>query len=601
MLTRVVLADRGPRASRHIIVALKGDGRSKRMLENAGVEVHCLELAKSSDMPNALLRLIALMRKSRPDVAMTWHYRAHFLGTLAAIASGIGSGRMVWNVSGSTPNDPGHTRTTRLMLRLLTVLSPIPWAIAAESRSARRAHQTLGFRPRRWFRLYNSAREATAERVLNSYRQLWRFASGIESFPARPGVFRRRIFPRLRYRWAQLRRSMLVRTTFIGVTGSCGKTTSVSLAAKLLATDGPCHSGVYQNGPRFSVRTALEVPANSKYCIQEVSAHYPGAIARHVETLRPHIAIVITIGMDHYTAFRGLDAIAKEKGQLVEALPKSGIAILNADDPHVRAMAARTRARVFLFGLSPDAELRAVEVSSVWPDRLSLTVVHGQERVRICTKLAGEHWTASILAAIACGVVCGIDLKTCAKVVEAFDPRFGRYSIHDAPGGSVYVLDSEKAPFWTVPAGLAFLASAKAPRKTAVFGTISDYPGARGPRYRRVAREALEVADRVVFVGPNSAAIRERSQGELRDRLFAFQTSYQANAFLAADILPEELVYIKASRADHLERLMLSQFDGVVCWREQCGRPNSCVRCPDYRKPHAPPLGLAGVQLAESG
>ncbi len=84
--------------------------------------------------------------------------------------------------------------------------------------------------------------------------------------------------------------------------------------------------------------------------------------------------------------------------------------------------------------------------------------------------------------------------------------------------------------------------------------------------------------------------------GERTRRLFAFQLSYEATTFLAEQILPDELIYIKASITDHLERIALSQFDNVVCWRERCGRRLSCRRCKNYRRPHAPPFGLAEMR-----
>jgi len=408
--------------------------------------------------------------------------------------------------------------------------------------------------------------------------------------------WRRRVeqaFPRLKNWPAQLRRLLLRKTTFIAITGSCGKTTTTRLAVAMLATGGPCFRRGRGNVLSSSLRTVLSVPASSKFCVQEVSAFPLGTIKKHIRVLRPHIAIVTTIGSDHYKAFRGLEGAAREKGQLVESLPRQGIAILNADDPHVRAMAMRTRAKVITFGLSPDADIRATEVSSVWPDRLTLTVVHGHESLRVHTRLVGEHWVPSVLAAIACGIACGVELKACAKVLEKCDPVFGRYSIHAKPEGPVYVLDTRKAPLWTIASGLAFVERAKAPRKTIVFGTISDYPGKGGRQYRKVAREALDAADRVVFVGPNAARVSKLCQGELRERLFAFQTCYQASSFLAEKTVPQELIYIKASITDHLERIMLSQLDEVVCWRERCRKLANCYRCRNYRRPHAPSFGLA--------
>ena len=104
----------------------------------------------------------------------------------------------------------------------------------------------------------------------------------------------------------------------------------------------------------------------------------------------------------------------------------------------------------------------------------------------------------------------------------------------------------------------------------------------------------MKVADRVIFVGPQAGHVSRLRQGEAQDRLFAFVTSYQASAFLARTAIAGELIYIKGSLpADHLERVMLSQLDQVVCWQERCGNECACVDCAYYRTPIPPPLGLA--------
>jgi len=229
-----------------------------------------------------------------------------------------------------------------------------------------------------------------------------------------------------------------------------------------------------------------------------------------------------------------------------------------------------------------------------------MTVTCGRDTLPIQTKLVGEHWAGSVLAAIACGLVCGVDLKDCAKAIEGFEPWFGRCSVHEKLNGPVYILDY-KAPYWTIAASLAFIKSAQARRRTIVFGTLSDYPGNARARYRRVAREALAVADRVVFVGRHSSHVTNLQHGETRDRLHAFETAYQANEFLTRTAVPGELVFIKTSRRpDHFERLILSQLDRVVCWREQCGKGANCQECGDYRRPHPPPFGLAAIESPAS-
>jgi UDP-N-acetylmuramoyl-tripeptide--D-alanyl-D-alanine ligase len=399
--------------------------------------------------------------------------------------------------------------------------------------------------------------------------------------------------------FAVIRRKTLRHVTFVGITGSCGKTTTTGLVAAVLESAGRCRMQAGDNRHQALIKNVLSVDASTKFCVQEVSGSWPGRIAVHCRVLQPQVGIVTTVGSDHYKNYRSLEATARSKGQLVELLPSTGIAILNADDPHVMAMASRTSARVVTFGTCPNAELRATQISSDWPGRLTLTVHHGQDTLQIRTRLVGEHWTTSVLAAIACGLVCGVDLGECARRIENFEPAFGRHSVHVRPDGPVYIFD-HKAPVWTIAVSLAFLKAARAPRTTAVFGTISDYPGSARGRYRRVARDALEVVDRVVFVGPNSGHVSRLQQHETQERLYAFETSYQASAFLAQATVPGELIYIKGSlRADHLERIMLSQLDRVVCWRERCGKGHACLDCSRYGTAEPPPPSL-GSQSAGS-
>jgi UDP-N-acetylmuramoyl-tripeptide--D-alanyl-D-alanine ligase len=185
-------------------------------------------------------------------------------------------------------------------------------------------------------------------------------------------------------------------------------------------------------------------------------------------------------------------------------------------------------------------------------------------------------------------MLCGLDLKTCAKAIETFEPSAGRYSVHPVPGRATYIFD-HKAPFGTIAESLAFIAAARAVRKTVVFGTISDYPGAASSRYRKIARQALAVADRVIFAGPRAGHASKLAQGPLRERLLSFETTYQASEFLKAETMPGELVLLKGSiGVDHLERVVFSQLDRVVCWRNGCGRESVCPACKSYRQPFPP-------------
>jgi UDP-N-acetylmuramoyl-tripeptide--D-alanyl-D-alanine ligase len=394
--------------------------------------------------------------------------------------------------------------------------------------------------------------------------------------------------PKHRMGWlASMHRAMLPHVTYVGVTGSCAKTTTTRLIGTVLEQAGRCRTADANGIPPLS-RNVLSVGVLTRFCVQEVSGDHPGKIRLQTKIFRPQIGVVTTIGGDHYAKFRSLEATAREKRRLVKDLPRGGIAILNADDPNVWRMRKHTRARVVSFGLSPNAEVRASDISSNWPNRLSLTVTHRNKSQKIQTRLVGEFWATSVLAAVSCGVACGLDLRTCAKAITTAEPNLARYSVHQLPGGPTFVFD-HKAPVWTIPHCFAFIKAASAPRKTIIFGTVSDYAGSAGPRYRRTAREALEVADRVVFVGSNARYVEKLRQGELADKILAFRTAFEASAYFKERVLPDELIVLKGSlRVDHLERIMLSLSEPVVCWMEHCRVKSACWKCVDYRRPHPP-------------
>jgi UDP-N-acetylmuramoyl-tripeptide--D-alanyl-D-alanine ligase len=398
---------------------------------------------------------------------------------------------------------------------------------------------------------------------------------------------------------ARTKRLWLTDTTFIAFTGSCGKSTAIALTEVILSSVGKCRKGV-DRSTTLAADTVLRADRSTSYCLLEAHAGFPGGLRKSLWAFQPQIGVVTTIGDDHYSNYRSHEAIAREKGHLVESLPENGVGVLNIDDALIADMAKRTRARLLTFGRSPEADLRAFDVSSDWPERMSMSVAYQGETVRVQTKLLGKHWPTSVLAAIGVGLACSVDLKTCAQIVERTDPVLGRYTVHVRDDGAFFVLDCHKAPYWTIVEGLTFVKSVSAPRKTIIFGTISDYPGAAGPRYRRIARDALEVADRVILVGPHAGHIDKLlRRGIGKDRLFGFQTTCQASAFIDSDEIAGELIYVKASVAQHLERIMLARLDKVVCWRETCGSKRACMSCQHFRTVQPLPFGMTVGTAAE--
>jgi UDP-N-acetylmuramyl pentapeptide synthase len=383
------------------------------------------------------------------------------------------------------------------------------------------------------------------------------------------------------YHVAKLYRRMLNHVCFIGITGSCGKTTTNELIGAILSSrhKGRTSHQLY-NGPYHIAKTILTVLPWHHFCSHEMGSPEPGVMARSVRVFRPRIGVVTHIADDHRKSFRTLEATAADKGKLIEALPSDGAAILNADDPRVLAMRERTTARVITYGLNACADVRGESISCAWPQRLSLMAVCGSVRVHVRTRLLGEHWSYAILAALATGVALGIPLKEGARAIETVEPVDGRMSPAFSSDGVLFVQDDWKAPLWTISGSLQFVRSARARRKIVVIGTISDYSGKASRTYPAVARAASEFADRVIFVGPLAHCALKARTSKRDERVLAFSTLHELKPFLDEYLAPDDLVLLKGSRhTDHLERLVLARGNAISCWRVGCRRGTHCHDC----------------------
>lgn len=382
-----------------------------------------------------------------------------------------------------------------------------------------------------------------------------------------------------RARWHRFR--YLRKTKILAVTGSCGKTTATHFLGKILGECGPCYIGVNRNTSRAIYKNMRKMSTPYRYLVQEMGVGFPGDMAKNIRALSPHIGIVTTIGLDHYTSFRNREATAAEKSTMIAALPPSGTAVLNADDPHVMAMASQTRASVLTYGCSKHADVRGSAICSDWPQRLSLNVTYRDQSVRVETGLFGDLLVTSLLAAIAGALAAGVSLTQCAVSLKGIESFPARLSIHRSPQGAWMINDTFKAPFWSVERTVGLMRNATAPRKTVMFGVFSDAGGTVSRKYRAMAKLALEVADRVVFVGAKAAHVRKIQTSELADRLFTFDCIESAYRFLADTTIENELVLLKSGSIYHLERMLCGQEEGFNCWRGSCSEKINCADCPN--------------------
>ncbi len=379
------------------------------------------------------------------------------------------------------------------------------------------------------------------------------------------------------------------RVRFVGITGSCGKTTTAELLVAILSRQGTIRFGIGANTTDAVAETVLAVRPWHDFCVNEVSAHQTGVIDASIKVLRPDVAVVTNINADHYGEYRSLETTAAEKVKLVESLGPGGTAVLNRDDEYVYAMRLRTRARVITYGLSGDADVRGENVSCEWPERLSLDVCYQGKRLHVQTRLLGEHWTYAVLPAMAAAIAVGVSPEQAAEALVAVDPIPSRMSEHTTCDGVTFVRDDFKAPLWTVSACVDMLKKARAKRKILAIGSISDTPKSHSERQRAVIRQARDVADKIVFIGNYSrSALKARSRPD-DESIMAFKTLLEFDSFLRGYLEPGDLVMLKGARkSDHFDRLVLSRTDDMACWRQQCEKDRFCHACRHRKMPAGP-------------
>ena len=372
---------------------------------------------------------------------------------------------------------------------------------------------------------------------------------------------------------AKLARAVLSRLpglTVVGVTGSSGKTTTKDFIAQLAARLGPtgAPTGSFNNelGHPYTV---LRATAETRFLVLEMGARGPGHIRYLCEIAPPHIGVVLNVGVAHIGEFGSVEGIAAAKGELVEALPPEGLAVLNADDPRVRAMAERTAAEVMLVGEAPDATLRAEDVVLDNRGRASYTLVyqpggpHGREqaseasphgeRVAVRLTVAGRHQVANTLAAAAVALRLGMPVGDLPDALGALRLVSGRrMDVFDRADGVTVIDDSYNAnPASTAAALRALVAMGNGRRTIAVLGYQAELGEFEREGHEEVGRLAAELGvDRLIVIGEPAAPICDGA---------AAVTNWGGESVLVADqeaaiaLLREELrsgdvVLVKGSR-----------------------------------------------------
>ncbi|HYS33452.1 MAG TPA: UDP-N-acetylmuramoyl-tripeptide--D-alanyl-D-alanine ligase [Streptosporangiaceae bacterium] len=358
--------------------------------------------------------------------------------------------------------------------------------------------------------------------------------------------------------------------TIAAITGSAGKTTTKDLAAQLVGSLGPTVAPPNSfNNEIGHPLTVLRVTAGTRYLVSELSARGPGHIAALCEVAPPVLGAVLCVGYAHAGEFGSIEQIAAAKAELLLALPADGVALLNADDPLVAAMARRTAARVVTFGRSPGANVRAAAVSLDELSRPRFTLEMPDGTAAVTLRLHGEHNVTNALAAGAMAGQLGLGVSAVAAGLSAATAKSRwRMEVTERPDGVVVVNDAYNASPEAVTAALAALrVMADGRRAYAVLGRMAEL----GERSREFHEQAGVAAARaglagLIAVGDAAAPMLTgaKSVPGFAGELLAVPDGPAAVAALEERLRPGDVVLVKASRAVGLQTVALALAAGEV-------------------------------------
>ena len=373
--------------------------------------------------------------------------------------------------------------------------------------------------------------------------------------------------------------------TFIAVTGSSGKTTTASLLGHVLEAFAPTTTQAVYNTADDIAPVVASASRKSKFVILEAGATRKGSIAQSARLIEPDVAIVTIVGLEHYSAFRSLEAVADEKGSLVDAVRPGGFALLNADDEHVLAMRHRTGERIVTYGRDERADFRIVSVEFTFPGPLRVRIAWKDNEETIVSSLPGKHFGLAVAAAFAAAVELGVSPDQIKERIASFGSVQNRCQIMEVPQGPTFIIDAAKAPFGTINLAFDVMSDATDRRRKVVIGQISDYAGNPYSKYTKAYQWARAVADEVIAVGDNAHKVRATEEDIANGRFHRFRDIYDVYSYLKETAVEGDLILLKSSSSLHLERVALAWTKDVKCWEKRCGFTIGCENCGLYAHP----------------
>jgi UDP-N-acetylmuramoyl-tripeptide--D-alanyl-D-alanine ligase len=339
-------------------------------------------------------------------------------------------------------------------------------------------------------------------------------------------------------------RGRLSELRVIGITGSVGKSTTKELTANVLAVRYPTLANESNLNNEIGLPlTLLKATESHRRAVLEMGLYVPGDIAFLCGIAKPQVGVLTMISPVHLERAGSLEAIVNGKAELVEALPADGTAILNYDDERVRAMAGRTKARVFTYGMAPEADLWSDNVEGMGLEGVSFDMHYAGETLHVHLPLLGQHSVHTAMRASAAGLVEGLNWQEILGGLLTPSTQLRLVAV-SGPGNSLLIDDTYNASPDSMIAALNLLAELDG-RKVAVLGDMLELGDFEETGHRAVGEKARWIAEEA------------HAQGLSAAKIMLFADAADAGEFLKNSIGEGDVVLVKGSRALRLDEIVL--------------------------------------------
>jgi UDP-N-acetylmuramoyl-tripeptide--D-alanyl-D-alanine ligase len=351
----------------------------------------------------------------------------------------------------------------------------------------------------------------------------------------------------------------------VGITGSVGKTTTKEITAAVLRQRFVTlkNQGNLNNEIGLPL-TVLELNQQHQRVVLEMGMYDLGEIAHLCRIAQPQVGVVTNVGPVHLERLGTIERIAQAKTELVRALPAGGVAVLNADDPLVAAMAGETQAQVFWYGLSPKAHLWADEIEGEGLDGIRFRFHYQHEVLHVRVPLLGRHSVHTALRAAAVGLVEGLSWEEIVRGMQQLDVQLRLIAARGLNGATLLDDTYNASPASTL-AALNLLADLPVAngRRIAVLGDMLELGSYEEEGHRKVGVRAADVVDILITVGLRARLIAAEAAaaGLAPAKVLALDTAEAALAELRSILGPGDVVLVKGSRAARMDEIAAALTD----------------------------------------